>query len=153
MECARIKEMEVIIDKFKNELTGLSPFLKEENFYTCREKARDLIVLSSYFNFNEGIFISNYFYNIFDDMYNATRLFKKTQTPEPVKKIVERINNLVNTIAGSIPLGKDKIWEIYQLMMDVRADVTKFKLARAHVEEDIFPFLLRTFGGDYWRSS
>jgi hypothetical protein len=129
---------EVIVEKFKENLSEVNKCLKEKNFRACNNLTLDLIRLSYYFDFADGVFFSECMNNIFDDVL---RLYGDYGLDEKdTQEIIDTNVKLINALKEALPQLKN-IKEIYELLRDARNVVTRahFKYSRIYEKQRMFP--------------
>jgi hypothetical protein len=129
---------EVVIEKFKEKLDEISKYLKEKNFRACDRITLDLIRLSYYFNYSDGVFFSECMEHIFD---NLERLYSNyTLDEKETHEIIDRNVNFINALKESLPQLKN-IKDLYELSRDARNIVTRlqFKYSRVYEAKRMFP--------------
>jgi hypothetical protein len=137
---------EEVIKKYKEYLGEISKYLKECNFRACNRLAVDLIRLSYYFDFSDGIFFAEYMENIFDNLRELNRDYELDK--EDINEIIDKNAIFLNTLKESISQLSKNINKIYELMRDARVSVTnlQFKYSRTRVEKRVFPPITITEG-------
>jgi hypothetical protein len=98
--------------------------LDESNFDLCTTMSSEMLRVSDYVDFPEGVFVGEFFESLFQNLdYTVKRYHIEDETMNDLKR---QINELINKIKSSIP-SKDKS-EIYDLMTSVRAKMTRLQL-------------------------
>ena len=125
-----IKMDESIIKKYMELLEEIEENLKKHNFRACRRLNTDLIRLSWYFNFQEGIFLSECIGSILHDLYDLNSEYELDK--KDIEEVVEKISDLLKTIIKTLPEAEKKITQLYKSIRDVRVFVTnlQFKYSR-----------------------
>ena len=130
---------EELIKKYKEYLDEISKYLKQGNFRTCNRLTIDLVRLSYFFNFSDGIFFAECMETIFDNLEDLDvnyELDKKDHDEVINKNII-----FLNTLKESIPQLSKNINKLCELIRDARVSVTnlQFKYTRTQIPKRKFP--------------
>jgi hypothetical protein len=136
---------EFSIAKFKENLNEINKYVKEKNFETCKKLSLDLVRLSYFLDFDDGIFFSEFIDNIFDDLMTLGKDYVLEE--KDAQEIIDTIMKFINTLKESLPQLKN-IREIYELLRATQDLTTKayFKYTRRYEKKTIFPSI--TVGED-----
>lgn len=131
---------EEVVKKYKEYLDKISRYLKEGNFVACGRLTTDLIRLSYYFDFPDGIFFAECMQTIFSNLRDLDRDYKLDE--KDIKEVINNNENFLNTLKESIP-QLSNINKLYELMRDARVSVTnlQFKYSRTQVERRFLPHI------------
>ncbi|CAD6494190.1 MAG: hypothetical protein CHKLHMKO_00652 [Candidatus Argoarchaeum ethanivorans] len=114
-------------EKYKEILTEMAVQTKEFNIKSCSTISIDLTRMSVYFNFSEGVFISEFLEYLFD---NLNHVVEKFEVEEKFKETaINEISELIEQLKEFITKRDEtKKIKMYNKMRDVRYLITKTQL-------------------------
>jgi len=115
--------VETVTSKFPEMLDAIDKYLKKGDFESCQNLSLDLVRLSAYFNYKDGIFVSEYILSIFNDLSKSERY---SLEKDEVDAIAREIAGFFKSLKEALPLHEKNIWRIYNKMRDLRSFITIF---------------------------
>lgn len=116
------------IEKFKERLDALNKYSADSNFSACSNISTDLIRVSDFMSFSEGVFIGEFFESMFENLRYVVDNFEFK--PEEIEPIKSEIVNLVGLLRESIPTADERTKShVYDTLAKVRSKVTNFQVS------------------------
>ena len=131
-------EKDVIL-KYNEILNEIETFLLKKNFRACRSYSLDLVRLSSYFKFIDGIFISEFIGNLVGDLENISSYILEEE--DTINDLSSKLSTFIKFIKLNIPFRRDNVWNLFESMRDIRTSVTlhQLKTIRISVKKRRYP--------------
>ena len=115
------------IEQFKKRLEGLIEVLSKSKFHTCSNISSDLIRASEFADYEEGVFIGEFFESVFDNILSARDNFRTDKNE--VEFVKKEITNLIKLFIKSIPTkGSSAKSDLYEGIVRVRYFASKFQI-------------------------
>ncbi len=126
--------MNVDINKIhQKNLEKITKALDDSNFRLSLNLSSDLIRISDYVDYADGVFIGEFFESLFLNLDHINRQYIIEENT--LKNLKEDIINLISIIKNSLsPSGKKKA-DIYDLMTKIRATATRLQIETARGEK------------------
>ncbi len=115
-----------IIEIYQRLLGKITKALETSNFALCTTLSSEMIRIFDYIDFTDGIFIGEFLESIFMNLNSINADFIIEE--DIINNLKNDINNLITVLKNSFPLNNAKKIEIYDLITDVRAKITKLQL-------------------------
>lgn len=117
-----------LILKYKEGLSRIRDCLLDTNFMACMNGSTDLVQVSEFMGFQEGVFIGEILESMFDSLTEMTKMYDyKKEEIEPAKT---EVLQLVKYLEKHFPTKDDQISaELYALLVSTRFCVTKSQIA------------------------
>lgn len=115
-----------IIEIYQKILGKIIKAAENSDFALCTNFSSEMIRLSDYVDFMDGIFLGEFFESIFSNINLINNDFVIEEAV--INNLKSDIINLISILRESIPLDDNKKIDIYNLMNDIRAKATRLQL-------------------------
>jgi hypothetical protein len=115
------------VEKFRERVGTLQGFLVSANFKACANLSTDLLRVSDFASFPEGIFIGEFLESLFSNIRSLNARYDIEK--DDIQKIQEATSPCINFVSSNIPFSnKNKKAEFYDLMVKARSTVTGIQI-------------------------
>ena len=115
------------IEVFKSKIPMLRTLLGDSNYSACSNFGTDLLRLSEFAKYSEGVFIGEFFETLFGNYRSLTDRFDVAK--EDIEKMQKTIYPMLDFLENNIPItDTDKKADFYNLLVNARYVVTESQL-------------------------
>lgn len=115
-----------IIEIYQRLLGKITKALESSDFFLCTNLSSEMIRVSDYIDFTDGIFLGEFLESLFMNLKSTNDSFIIEE--EIIDNLKNDITNLITALEDSVPMSDAKKIRIYDLITDVRAKTSKLQL-------------------------
>lgn len=115
-----------IIEIYQKILGKILKATENSDFGLCTTLSSEMIRISDYVDFIDGIFVGEFLESLFANITSTNAEFIIEETV--INNLKNEIINLISILRDSFPINNTKKIEIYDLITNIRAKITRVQL-------------------------